>query len=136
MSLEDAEQKVLSATRRHVEARGGSWPSEVKLDDAVCQDLMIFGIDVDDYVGELEIDFGKVVWTIPWLHFTDQTSSFRGLGCFLFPPWLLWRLLRRLVASGPIIPRADPKNYPHRLTLREIAKIIEEGGWPKGQQLP
>jgi hypothetical protein len=135
MSLEDTEQKVLNATRRHLQARGGDWDSQIGLDDAICQDLMIFGVDIEDYVGELEEDFGKVVWTIPWLHFSDQTSSFRGGGCLFFPPWLVWRLVRRLFVPGPIIPRADPRNHPYRLTLREIAKIIDEGGWPQDRQL-
>ena len=126
----DTEEKVLGATRGFLIERGGDPQMSLSLDDAVCQDLMIFGVDVEDYVGELEKDLGPVVWSIPWGHFTDQTSSFRGCGILFFPPWFLWRSVRSLVVDGPIIPRANPKQHPHRLTIGDIASAIEAGGWP------
>ncbi len=95
---------------------------------------MIFGVDVEDYVGELEEDIGPIVWSIPWLYYTDQTSSFRGWGCLLAPPWILGRMVRSLFAGGPVLPRPHPKDHPNRMTLREIAEIIDAGGWPQDRK--
>ena len=96
---------------------------------AICQDAMIFGVDVEDYVAELEEEFGAIVWDIPWLHYTDQTSSFRGCSAGLFPFYLLARLARWPFFGGDIIPKADPGNFPKRLELGHIAKVIDAGHW-------
>ena len=96
---------------------------------AICQDAMIFGVDVEDYVWRLEEEFGSVVWKIPWLPYTDQTFSFRGCGCLAIPFVLVWRLVVWPVTREKIIPRADPANFPHRLTLGHIAAVIDKGEW-------
>lgn len=108
-------------------------PADVPLkgDSAVCQDAYIFGIDVEDYVAALEKEFGPIVWEIPWLNFTDQTSSFRGCGTILVFPWLLWRCLMLLIRGGPLIPRPDPRGFAPRLELRHIAAVIDRGEWFK-----
>lgn len=133
MRQSDIEKRVLEATRRYLAERAGEDPTAVSaaLDDAVCQDLMILGVDVEDYVWALETEFGDVVWTIPWLHYTDQTNSFRGCGCLMVPPWLVWRLMKKLVRGGTVMDCPHPRDHPHRLTLREVAAAIEAGGWPK-----
>ena len=129
--MKEVEEKVLDATRRFLESRDGE-PGPIGLDAAVCQDLLIFGVDVEEYVWALEEEFGKVVWTIPWRHYTDQTSSFRGCGgCLLFWPWLVLQFIRKILRGGPVIPRPHPREHPFRLTLREISEAIEAGGWSK-----
>lgn len=96
---------------------------------AICQDAMIFGIDVEDYVAELENEFGEFVWQIPWGNFTDQTFSFRGCGTALLPFHLIWRMIRWSFVGGEIIPKPDPKNFPKRLELAHIAKVIDQARW-------
>jgi hypothetical protein len=122
-------ERLLIATRRFVKDRGGDG-DEIQLDDAVCQDLLIFGIDVDDYVAILELEFGPVVGTIPWLHYTDQTLCSRGCRACVIAPFLIpWILFKKLAFGPESLPRADPRNYPHRLTLRQVAEAIDAGGW-------
>jgi hypothetical protein len=122
--------RVIAVTNRFLENRGHPDDSFVAVaQSAVCQDAYIFGVDVDDYVAELENEFGQVVWIIPWLRFTDQTSSFRGWRCLAFPFWFLFRLLRLPFRTGPVIPKSDPRNFGPRLELDHIAKIIEQGEW-------
>lgn len=96
---------------------------------AVCQDAMIFGIDVDEYVDRLEAELGDVARKIPWLHSTDQTNSFRDSAVLLIPFAIVWRLIRWPFLKEPLVRRADPENHPYRLTLRHIALVIEKGEW-------
>ncbi|HET7709615.1 MAG TPA: hypothetical protein VFK50_08815 [Sphingomicrobium sp.] len=123
------EERVIAATWRFMEGRGG-WDGSIEPDDAVCQDLMIFGIDVDDFVWELEEEFGPVVWTIPWGDYTDQTNSYRGCRACVVAPFMIPKLLIEKVIFGDQMPsRPHPKDFPHRLTIKEIAQAIEAGGW-------
>jgi hypothetical protein len=125
----DTLERLVVVTLRYLSERSEPSDSNVTADSAVCQDLLIFGIDVDDYVGLLEEEFGKVVYSIPWGRFTDQTASFRGCGCIQFPFWLLWRLVRAAATRQPVIPRAKPRDHPERLTIAHIAAVIERGQW-------
>lgn len=114
--------------------RGGG-DEAVSLDDAVCQDLMIFGVDVEDYVSELESEFGEVVWTIPWAYYTDQRGSYRGFtACLVMPVLIPWALLKRIFPGLPGLNPPNPRGHPHRLTLQEVAEVIDAGGWPKDWQ--
>ena len=134
MAEATTEERVLEATRRYLERRGDT-SEDVQLDDSVCQDLMIFGVDVEDYVDELESDFGKVVWTIPWAYYTDQRGSYRGcMACIVAPVLIPWALLKRVFPGFPGLNPPDAREHPHRLTLREIAAAIEAGGWPQDWQ--
>ena len=130
--MSPTEERLLEATRRYLSARSEEDLQSINLDDAICQDLDIFGIDVDEYVWALEEEFGSVVWTIPWLHYTDQTSSFRGCGCLAFPPWLLMQFARKAIRGGPALPLPRPKEFLNRLTLRDIASTIDRGGGARG----
>lgn len=96
---------------------------------AISQDALIFGIDVEDYASVLGEEFGEIVWEIPWLRYTDQTSSFRGFGCAFVPFWFVWRFLRWPLAGGNLIERPHPRTHPLRLELGHIAKVIEQGHW-------
>ena len=126
------ETRVLAATRRYLAERGGGEPS-INLDDAVCQDLMIFGVDVEDYVEELEKDFGPVVWSIPWGHYTDQTGSYRGCGACLIAPFLIpWMAFKTAFFGAKSLNQPHPREHPHRLTLREVAAAVDAGGWQGG----
>ena len=120
--------RLVTLTRRFLRDRGGP---EVPIDErcSVCQDLLIFGIDVDEYIGVLEDEFGKVVREVPWGRYTDQTASFRGVGCLAFPSWLFWRLLRWPFSAGPVIPRPDPRRHPDWLPLAHLASVIDLGRW-------
>lgn len=123
--------RVIELTREYCDNRAGGQASgfELDADSAVCQDALIFGIDVDDYVHALEAEFGPVVREIPWLTYTDQTSSFRGCGVLAAPFWLLWRLPASLLKGEPLIPRADPRRFPERLTLAHMAAVIDARHW-------
>ena len=129
--MEDSSlDRLIALTNRYLEHWGhpdGEW--QLTAHSAICQDAYIFGIDVDDYVYELEEEFGKVVLLIPWLRFTDQTASARGFGCLLFPFWLMYRLARLPFTGGPVIPESDPKNFGPRLELGHVAAVIEKGEW-------
>ena len=128
--MTDTEQRVLDATKRHLIERGGAEDVRVALEDAICQDLMIFGVDVEDYVAELEKEFGKVVWSIPWLHFTDQEGSYRGVRACLFIPFLIpWMILKKALWGSSSLKSTSPREHPHRITIAEIAEIIDAGGW-------
>jgi len=134
MTETSTEKRLLAATWRFMEGRGG-WVGSIELDDAVCQDLFILGIDTDDFIGELEKEFGAVVWTIPWAHFTDQTGSYRGCAACIVMPFLIpWMLIKKLILGGGSLSRPNPTDFPHRLTLREVAAAIDAGGWPKDWQ--
>ena len=100
-----------------------------RADSAVCQDAWIFGVDVDDFVHELDKEFGSVVWQIPWGTYTDQTASFRGWGVFAFPFWFVARVAKCIVCGGLIVPRPNPSEFPRRLELRHVAAVIEKGEW-------
>lgn len=128
--MRPAIDRLIDVTTKFIEERGHPDENVVLTPaSAVCQDAYIFGIDVDDYVNALSSEFGQIVHQIPWGHYTDQTSSFRGCGCLLVPPWLLWRLVRWPLVRGSIIPRADPRNFPFRLELGHLAKVIDRGEW-------
>ena len=96
---------------------------------AVCQDAMIFGVHVEDYVDKLEEEFGAIVWQIPWLEYTDQTDSFRGCAVFWLPFVLLGRLISKTFTGNPILKNPDPRNFSKRLELGHIAKVIENDHW-------
>lgn len=125
--------RLMEITRTFDAERGGIG-GVVGPDSAVCQDLLIFGIDVEDYVWLLEDEFGPSVSEIPWMTYTDQTSSFRGCAVAIAPLWLVYRLGRKLVKGGPVIPKPNPRLHPHRLTLREVAEVIDQGGWPSDRE--
>ena len=96
---------------------------------AVTQDALIYCLDVDDYVSGLEETFGPIVREIPWLLYTDQTSTHRG--CLPAIPFLLVALARLplLLIGKPVIPGPDPRNFGPRLTLGHIAYVIDQGYW-------
>ena len=124
----DTLARVISVTEQHVNARY-SEGSVFTAETAVCQDAYISGIDVDDFVGELETHFGKVVWDVPWGRYTDQAGSFRGCGVIVFPFWLLWRLKSKLLGGDPVFFLRHPTDFSNRLTLGHLAKVIDAGHW-------
>lgn len=131
MAKTATEQRLIAATWRFMEGRGG-WEGQIDLDDSVCQDLYILGLDADDYVEELDREFGDVVWTIPWAHFTDQSGSYRGCSACIVAPFMIpWLVLKNILVGDRSLSGPDPKDFPHRLTLREVAAAIDAGGWPK-----
>lgn len=122
--------RLIKLTEKHSVGRPGNFP--LGPDSAISQDAYIFGIDVDDYVDELEKEFGPVVRTIPWLYYTDQTGSARGCrACLLLPLVIPWMLFKKLIFGPNSLSRPNPRNYPYRLTLRQIADAINNGGWPE-----
>jgi hypothetical protein len=126
----DTLDRLIKVTERYSLDR----PANVPLgpESAISQDAYIFGIDVDDYVADLEKEFGPVVYTIPWLDYTDQTGSVRGCrACIVTPVILPWMLLKKLVLGPESIKIPDPRHHPYRLTLGQIADAIDAGGWPK-----
>jgi len=126
----DTIDRVMDATLKYIAHRGQPDPDFVlSPSSAICQDAAIFGIDVDDYVNELEDTFGPVIRQIPWLRYTDQTASFRGCGCLAFPFWLMARIIIWPFRKGKIIPRANPREFGPRLELQHIAKVIDAGHW-------
>jgi hypothetical protein len=130
MRQEGTLDRLIKLTERHSADRPGNFP--LGPDSAISQDAYIFGIDVDDYVAELEKEFGPAVWTIPWLDYTDQTLSARGCRACIVAPFLIpWLLIKRAIFGSESLPHVDPKNFPHRLTLRDIADAIDAGGWPE-----
>ena len=128
--MTDTLDRLIELTERHSKGRPGNFP--LGPDSAISQDAYIFGIDLDDYVSELEAKFGPAVWTIPWLHYTDQTGSARGCrACIVAPVVLPWMLLKKLFLGAEALKMPDPRNHPYRLTLRQIADAIDAGGWPE-----
>ena len=125
----------IKATRAFDVARGGDGLA-IHVDPAICRGAVIFGIDVDDDVEALEREFGSVVQAIPWLDYTDQTAGFRGCGVALFPFWLFYRLVRKLIEGGNVMPTSDPRSFPHRLALGEIAAVIVRGAWSPRVETP
>ena len=129
MEQKDTLSRLIELTERYAAGRPGNFP--LGPDSAISQDAYIFGVDVDDYVGELEQEFGPVVYTIPWLVYTDQTNSARGCrACLAIPIIVPWLMLKSLILGrknlGP-----DPRQHPYRLTMRQIAEAIDAGGWPE-----
>jgi hypothetical protein len=130
MAQEDTLGRLIKLTERYAAGRPCNFPLDSE--SAISQDAYIFGIDVDDYVADLEIEFGPAVRTIPWLHYTDQTASSRGCRACIVAPFLIpWLLFKKLVFGPESLPRPDPRNHPYRLTLRQIADAIDDGGWPE-----
>lgn len=128
--LDDSVRVVIDITTAYLQRRGHPDAGFVPdAHSALCQDAYIFGVDVDDYVYELKQSFGDVVYEIPWLHFTDQTASFRGWACLIVPFWMIWRLMRWPVMGGTVFPRPQPRTFPLRLELRHIAYVIQQGEW-------
>lgn len=123
-------ERVINITEKFLQIRGH--PDDdfvVTASSAVCQDAYIYGVDVDDYVDEMEGEFGDVVWIIPWLRFTDQAAAFRGWGILIFPFWLVGRIASWPFHMGRIIPAPDPRTFGHRLEFEHIAKVIDAGQW-------
>ena len=119
------EQKVAAIMALH----GERLPlNEIGPDTAMAQDAMIEGLDIDDFVRALAEEFGEFVWGIPWGRFSDQRASFRGcLEIAAFPLWLLVRLVHR-PSGESVLPVVDSSDLP-RLTLRHIARVIDEKAW-------
>lgn len=121
--------RVIMASRRFLDATGRE-TDVLDAQSSVSQDLNIFGIDVDDYAHILADEFGEVIWEIPWLHYTDQTSSFRGCAVAWVPFWFLGRLVWRALGQVKIIiPVPEPRRFDKRLELGHIAKVIDDGEW-------
>jgi hypothetical protein len=130
MQQEDTLDRLIKLTERFAAGRPGNFP--LGPDSAISQDAYIFGVDLDDYVAELEKEFGPVVWTIPWLLYTDQTGSARGCRACIIAPFVIpWMLLKKLVVGPESLHFPDPRHHPYRLTLRQIADAIDAGGWPE-----
>ncbi|QPQ55796.1 hypothetical protein IC614_04195 [Allosphingosinicella flava] len=105
---------------------------QIAPETAMSQDALIDGIDVDDFVWDLEAQFGSVVWSVPWGRFSDQTTSFRGCGCALLPFWTIWRVFW-WPFEGRLIPL--PKEAEERLTVRHLAKVLDEGAWCEPEEV-
>ena len=122
--------RLIKLTERYSSGRPANFP--LGPESAISQDAYIFGIDVDDYVAELEREFGQVVYTIPWLLYTDQTNSVRGYrACLAIPVLVPWLILKRIILGRDGVGGPDPKSHPYRLTLNHIAEAIDAGGWPE-----
>ena len=106
--------------------------SEIGATTAMSQDAGIDGIDVDEFVCALWRQYGEIVNEIPWQRFSDQRASFRGCGCLLFPGWLLWRLVVRKPGERVIPP---PNGGDERITVRHIARVIDQGFWSEPEQV-
>ena len=128
--MEETIDRLIRITERFAKERPSNLP--LGADSAISQDAYIFGIDVDDYVNALEKEFGPVVRSIPWLHYTDQTGSARGCrACIVIPFIVPWIFLKKFVLGPESIRIPEPKQHPYRLTLQQIADAIDAGGWPK-----
>ena len=122
--------RLIRRTERFAADRDSNLP--LGPESAISQDVDLYGLDVDDYVSELEEEFGSVVRTIPWLHYTDQTGSVRGCkACVVAPVWIPWILLKVAFLGKASLKLPEPENYPRRLTLAQIAQAIDDGGWPQ-----
>jgi hypothetical protein len=99
---------------------------EITPDTSMSHDAQIDGIDVDDFARDMHQEFGEIALEIPWLRFSDQRTSFRGYECLMLPIWLLWRWIVRS-RGEPVIPL--PNGGDERLTVRHIAKVIDQGFW-------
>lgn len=95
-------------------------------------DARIDGIDVDDFVADLEDEFGPIVREIPWLRFSDQRASFRGFGCVIAPFWLLWRAMLYPI-NQEFVPL--PNGGEEDLTVGHIARVIDAGYWIEPDQV-
>jgi hypothetical protein len=101
-------------------------PSEITDATSMAVDAKIDGLDVYDFVKELEATFGPVVWTIPWGRFSDQRASFYGCQTVLVPFWLLWRLYR-WPFDGHWIPPTNGGD--ERLTVGHLTSVLFKGEW-------
>lgn len=99
---------------------------EITNDLSISHDAKIDGIDVYDFVKELESTFGPVVWTVPWARFSDQRASFYGCQIALVPFWFLWRLLRWPV-DGHWLPL--PTGGAERLTVGHLTSVLFRKEW-------
>jgi len=95
-------------------------------------DARIDGIDVDDFVADLEAEFGPIVREIPWLRFSDQRASFRGCACVIAPFWLLWRAMLYPI-NREWVPL--PNGAVEPLTVGHIARVIDAGYWIEPDQV-
>jgi hypothetical protein len=127
MAQGDTLGRLIDLTEKFAAGRPGNFP--LGPHSALSQDAYIFGIDVYDYFEELKAEFGPIVDEIPWLEWTDQTDSYYGCAAGCFPLILLGRLLAWPIKGGPLIKIPDPKNFPRRLELEHIAKVIDQGYW-------
>ncbi len=99
---------------------------EITKATAMSQDAKIDGIDVHDFVKDLERTFGEIVWTVPWGRFSDQRASFYGCSTALAPFWLLWRLASWPV-RGEFLPL--PNGGRERLTVDHLTEVLHGGQW-------
>jgi hypothetical protein len=121
--MTSTEQAVADAMSRH----GRQLPvEEITADWAMSQDAGIDGIDVDDFVMDLEARFGSIVSDIPWGRFSDQRASFRGCAVWFAPLWLVWRLFR-WPFDGYWVP--PPNGGEERLTVKHLATVLDAGEW-------
>jgi hypothetical protein len=127
MSYDDTLKRLIEITEEFSRGRPTNAPLTAK--SAVSQDAYIFGIDVYDYAKELEAEYGGVVDEIPWLQWTDQSDSYYGCAVGCFPFIFLGRLLAWPITRAPLLKRPDPKNFPRRLELGHLAKVLEQNYW-------
>lgn len=127
--LTDTEKLVAGVMARH----GLQLPiEEITADTSMAKDAHIDGIDVYEFVQDLQSCFGDPIRTIPWEDFSDQRASFYGCQVLSFPFWVLWRLVTK-PSDERIIPRLGTLDHP-QITVRQIAEAIDAGGWQNGRQ--
>ena len=127
MADDETLERLIAITESFADDRPVEGPLTAK--SAITQDAYIFGIDAYDYFGELEAEFGPVIREIPWLEWTDQTDSYYGCAVGCFPVILLGRLVAWPITRAPLLKLPNPKDYPRRLELGHVAKVIDQGYW-------
>jgi hypothetical protein len=127
MAEGDTLERLISVTEKFAADRPGNIP--LGAHSSISQDAYIFGIDTYDYFGELEAEFGPIVRQIPWMEWTDQTDSYYGCAACCFPLIILGRLVAWPLTRRRLLKSPDPKEFPRRLELGHIAKVIDQGYW-------
>ncbi len=100
--------------------------AEITDETTISQDAKIDGIDVYDFVNELEESFGAMVWSIPWSRFSDQRASFYGCQTAIVPFWLIWRLFR-WPFDGFWLPL--PNGGEEQLTVGHLTNVFFRQEW-------